>query len=74
MQTFKTETRLDTEGRLQLNALPFHPGADVEVVVRYSEPQPEARKRDRYPLRGESIEYDDPTSPVAEEDWEALRR
>jgi hypothetical protein len=26
-----------------------------------------------YPLRGSVVRYDQPTEPVAEEDWEALR-
>lgn len=27
----------------------------------------------RYPLRGSVIRYEQPTAPVAEDDWEALR-
>jgi hypothetical protein len=30
-------------------------------------------EQSRYPLRGSVIRYDQPTEPVAEGDWEALR-
>ncbi len=30
-------------------------------------------KQARYPLRGSVIRFDQPTEPVAESDWEALR-
>lgn len=30
-------------------------------------------ERDRYPLRGSVVRYEQPTEPVAEADWEALR-
>jgi predicted RNase H-like HicB family nuclease len=32
-----------------------------------------ANDKDRYPLRGESYQFDDPYSPVATEDWEAVK-
>jgi Arc/MetJ-type ribon-helix-helix transcriptional regulator len=32
----------------------------------------DAQAANPYPLRGQSIRYEDPTEPVAEGDWEAL--
>ena len=31
------------------------------------------KKQARYPLRGSVVRYEQPTEPVAETDWEALR-
>ena len=71
MEAYRTETTVDTDGELHLTQLPFRPGTGVEVIVLAQErlKQP----WDKYPLRGEPIEYEDPTEPVAVEDWEALR-
>ncbi len=32
----------------------------------------EEERTERYPLRGTVIRYEDPTAPVAEDDWEVL--
>jgi len=71
MQAYRTMTTVGTDGELHLRQVPFRPGTGVEVIVL----APERLKQTagRYPLRGEPIEYIDPTEPVAEEDWEALR-
>jgi hypothetical protein len=34
---------------------------------------PELDNAVRYPLRGTPVEYRDPTEPVAESEWEALK-
>jgi hypothetical protein len=34
---------------------------------------PKGENASRYPLRGTPVEYTDPTAPVAEVDWEAVR-
>lgn len=71
MQAFKTEARIEREGELRLSDLPFHTGDEVEVILLRREPA-QARKNP-YPLRGLPIRYEDPTEPVAEDDWEALQ-
>jgi len=45
-------------------------GHDVEIVV--SEIEPELAAKERYPLRGSVLRYDQPFEPVAEDDWEAI--
>lgn len=71
MQAYKTEAKLDREGELRLSDLPFHVGDEVEVILLRREP---AQTRENpYPLRGLPIRYEDPTEPVAEDDWEVLQ-
>lgn len=71
MSTHHVETKLTEDGKLTLNDLPFHAGDAVEVIVMSR--TTEAPSVDRYPLRGKPVQYIEPTEPVAEEDWEALR-
>lgn len=71
MQAYKVRGHVGEDGSLTVENLPFPAGEAVEVIVLA-----EARKRkeqQRYPLRGTVIQYIDPTMPVAEDDWEALR-
>jgi hypothetical protein len=71
MQAYKVRSHVGEDGSLTVENLPFPAGEAVEVIVLA-----EARKRkeqQRYPLRGTVIQYIDPTMPVAEDDWEALR-
>jgi hypothetical protein len=35
--------------------------------------QRDGNGRDRYPLRGSVVRFDQPTEPVAETDWEAMQ-
>lgn len=70
MDAVRIETTVDEHGEVHLTKLPFPAGEAVEVIV--------VRKRLRqqgneFPLRGVPIEYDRPTDPVAEDDWDALR-
>jgi hypothetical protein len=78
MNAHKIEVVLAEDGTLILRGLPFHAGDAVEVIILEAKtPQhtvaslasPEANK---YPL-GKVVRYDDPTSPVALEDWEVLQ-
>jgi hypothetical protein len=71
MQAYRTMTTVDTDGELHLRQIPFRPGTGVEVIVLAADRMKTPAQR--YPLRGEPIEYIDPTEPVAKEDWEALR-
>lgn len=71
MQAYKTEAKIEREGELRLSDLPFHTGDEVEVILLRREPA--LTQKNPYPLRGLPIRYEDPTEPVAEDDWEALQ-
>ncbi|MCE2903437.1 MAG: hypothetical protein LW814_00165 [Anabaena sp. CoA2_C59] len=79
MNAHKIETALTEDGTLVLKGLPFHAGEVVEVIIL--QPQTaqhqikslETQNTNLYPLRGKVIRYDDPTEPVALEDWEYLQ-
>ncbi|MCL1466693.1 hypothetical protein [Argonema galeatum] len=71
MKTHRLETTLTENGTLTLSDLPFQVGDAVEVIVL--ERHPHHPESNPYPLRGTVIRYDDPTEPVALEDWEVLQ-
>ena len=70
MNTFRLDTTLTQDGTLTLSDLPFQAGDSVEVIIV---PRAAAAVQNGYSLHGKVIQYDKPTEPVAEEDWEALR-
>jgi hypothetical protein len=57
-------SKLSPSERQRLAELALQPAQDAE-----SGPAGD----DRYPLRGQPISYEDPTGPVAVEDWGSLR-
>lgn len=62
---------LQQDGTLTLERLPFRAGQAVDVIVL---PHTEAKQpANPYPLRGTAVQYENPTEPVALEDWEALQ-
>ena len=71
MAPHRVETTLNKDGTLMPNDLPFHTGEEVEVLIMAR--QLKSNGENRYPLRGQVIRYDDPTAPVAHEDWDALQ-
>jgi hypothetical protein len=70
MNTHRIEMTIDRDGILVLNDIPFHAGDQVEVII--VERQPEHPDANRYPLRGQPVEYDGPFEPVSENEWNAL--
>lgn len=70
MQAYRIETILQQDGALTLRHLPFQAGEPVEIIILAR--SSEAETSNRYPLRGTSIEYSDPTEPVAQSDWEIV--
>ena len=71
MSVHRVETTLVKDGTLTQTNLPFHAGDAVEVLIL---PRPQKLiGQERYPLHGQPIQYVNPTDPVAEEDWAALR-
>ncbi|BAZ16777.1 hypothetical protein NIES4071_86550 [Calothrix sp. NIES-4071] len=79
MNAHKIEAVLAEDGTLILRGLPFHAGDAVEVIILESKtPQktvasPTQSETNLYPLHGKVVRYDDPTEPVALEDWEVLQ-
>ncbi len=70
MQAHRTKAIVAENGSLTVEKLPFPAGEPVEVVVFPA--NDESPREKRYPLRGTPIQFDDPTAPVAESDWEIL--
>lgn len=71
MHAHRLEAIVAENGTVMLKGLPFKAGATVEILVlpcvrRLPDDQ-------RYPLRGTPLQYENPTAPIAETDWEALR-
>jgi hypothetical protein len=71
MKTYRVETTVSSDGTVTVKGVPFHPGDQVEVVVRRRDGG--RHRKQRYPLRGKPIRYDEPFESVAEEDWDALK-
>ena len=71
MQAVRIETTIGENGEVRLTNLPFKAGQHVEVIVLPREMRPGVAEG--LPLRGSPVEYDRPSDPVAEEDWDALR-
>jgi hypothetical protein len=71
MSEYRIETTLNQDGSLTLTDLPFHAGDAVEVIILPRSERSVGQKN--YPLHGTPIKYVNPTDPVAEEDWAALR-
>jgi hypothetical protein len=68
MQAYNTEATIKKEGELHLQDLPFQAGDEVEVILLRRESKP--ARENQYPFRGVPIRYEDPTGPVAEDDWD----
>lgn len=71
MNEHRVETVINQDGTLTLTDLPFQAGDAVEVIVL--ERSVKRSSENRYPLRGTPIQYDAPTEPVAEEEWNVLQ-
>ncbi|AFZ24251.1 hypothetical protein Cylst_2007 [Cylindrospermum stagnale PCC 7417] len=80
MNAHKIELVLTEDGTLTLQGLPFHAGDAVEVIILEAKisdnqvalkPQSETNP---YPLHDtQPYRYENPTEPVALEDWEVLQ-
>jgi hypothetical protein len=71
MQAYRVETTVQQDGSLVVRNLPLQAGAEVEVIILIRPPV--APTLNPYPLRGTPITYRDPTTSVAESDWEATQ-
>lgn len=71
MKAYRIEKKMAANGALTLRGLPFQEGEDVEIIVI-----PTKNKKHTIPsspIRGKVIEYIDPTEPVGQNDWEAIK-
>jgi hypothetical protein len=71
MNAHRIETTIAENGTLILSGIPFHAGDAVEVIIL--ERTMQVSSLNRYPLRTTPIHYNDPTEPVALEDWDILQ-
>lgn len=71
MRAHRIETVLKDDAVLQLKDLPFKSGQRVEVIVLEQSIEPQSQRWQQ--LRGSVLRYDEPTEPVGQEDWEALK-
>ncbi|GAX36929.1 hypothetical protein [Nodularia sp. NIES-3585] len=74
MNAHKIEVILTEDGTLTLQGLPFHAGEAVEVIILSAKMLQNQADKNLYPLHDtQPYQYDDPTEPVALEDWEVLQ-
>ena len=71
MQTLRIETTVPKNREIKLNLAPFRPGDSVEVIVLSR--MPEKIAPDQFPLKNTVVKYENPTAPVAEDDWNVLQ-
>jgi hypothetical protein len=71
MLAYRLETVVPPNGELQLKALPFRPGEAIEVII-LTRPQTNTN-HNLFPLQGSVLKFDDPTEPVAVDDWDVLQ-
>ena len=67
--TYRIEAVISEDGKLLLDHLPFRAGQAVEVIVLLADQITSSGQT----LRGMVLRYDQPTAPIAEADWDALR-
>ena len=71
MNAHRVETTINQDGTLTLNDIPFRAGDEVEVIILGRPHKPGGANA--YPLRGQPVQYEAPTEPVAEDEWSAIR-
>jgi hypothetical protein len=71
MNAHRIETTINQDGTLTLDELPFQAGDEVEVII--IERPAKTSGNNPYPLRGQPVQYDAPTEPVAEDEWGVLQ-
>ena len=61
---------MQKDGQLTLESLPFHAGETLQVILL---PHQVQKVDQQQQLRGSVLQYSDPFSPVAADDWEVLK-
>ena len=71
MASFKATVKVEQDGRLHLDSIPFHAGESVLVRL---EPAPPTITEDRFPLRRSTYQYKHPFEPAVDaKNWDAHR-
>ncbi len=78
MQAYRVEKTVKEDGELELHALPFRAGEQVEVIIlscvdksdTTTSQQPSTRNLS---LKGKVLKYENPTEPVGQNDWNVLK-
>ena len=70
MRAYRLEKVVSKNGVLELKALPFREGEVVEVIILSCEVM--ASEANSEPLKGKVLKYENPTEPVAQDDWDVL--
>ena len=76
MRAYRAEKVVSQNGVLELHALPFRAGEVVEVIILSREDKiskTDSFKADRFSLKGKVLKYENPTEPVAQNDWDVLK-
>jgi len=74
MNAIRIRTQIDQENSLVLRNLPLSKGKKVEVIILADDPITETVEKNRFPLRGKPLRYDDPFgSATAPSDWGAAQ-
>jgi hypothetical protein len=71
MEIIHVRVVVQPDGSVHINDLPFLPGEEVEVTVMAQ--LRTSQSSIQTPLDGSVLKYIDPTGPVAEDDWEAIK-
>ncbi len=66
MLAHRIETTIRPDGTVLLDQLPFQAGEAVEIIILAVPAKNQGGSR--YPLRGTSVQYDQPTEPVTQDD------
>lgn len=70
MRAYSVEKVVSENGTVHLEALPFPPGALVEVIVLARKAAVDASQVGK--LKDSVLVYERPFEPIAEADWDAL--
>lgn len=71
MKAYRIEKKMTANGALTLQGLPFEEGDDVEVIILSGKEKKHTVSQSI--VKGKVIEYKDPTEPVGQDDWEAIK-
>lgn len=69
METYKIETTIKENHKIEIDNLPFPEGESVEVTISK---KITSNGKD-YLMIGEPVTYIDPFEPVSEDDWDVLK-
>jgi hypothetical protein len=69
MQAYRFEAVVPENGELRLKQIPFRPGEIVEIIVLSRAPLQGVK----FPLKNTVLKFENPTEPVASQDWGVLQ-